>query len=407
LLLCVAAPGAFPDDEPPDAAEMVNALLSGLLGFREMSAAELQREVADVGGVPFRSDVPLDYMNREELARYLSEVFDAEYPASRAASDARTLLAFDLLPPGVDLRGLRARLLQENIAGFYDERPGKRRLYAVSRERTLTPSNQLIMAHELRHALQDQYMGIHALLADSVGDFDDRRLALASLLEGDATFVMERFLVHRLPATEPREDLGALSLPDAVFSDVPPVVREQLVRPYIAGRDFARALWKSGGWEALKAAWGRPPESSEQVLHPEKYLAHEPPQEVAIRYAPPAGELLNEGVLGEMLIRALLGEENEGAASGWGGDRFRVWDISGKTLLVWRAQWDSPEGGRRFLDAARARYLRSHGPARNADDWALYERAPWTVALAPRAGGVILVASDDSGSLQEALRGTR
>jgi hypothetical protein len=86
------------------------------------------------------------------------------------------------LSPQTDLRDLRARVLEENIAGFYDERPGKKRLYAVSDDRRLSPSNQLILSHELRHALQDQYVDLHAQLPDAVGDFDDRRLAWLSLL---------------------------------------------------------------------------------------------------------------------------------------------------------------------------------------------------------------------------------
>ena len=53
---------------------MINALLGGLLGFREISAAELQHEVADVGGVPFRAEVPLEYMSREDLGAVIAHL---------------------------------------------------------------------------------------------------------------------------------------------------------------------------------------------------------------------------------------------------------------------------------------------------------------------------------------------
>ena len=59
---------------------------------------------------------------------------------------------------------LRARVLEENVAGFYDERPSKRRLYAVSEDRTFSPMNQIVLAHELRHALQDQYQTLDSYL---------------------------------------------------------------------------------------------------------------------------------------------------------------------------------------------------------------------------------------------------
>src|SRR6185436_4886418 len=118
-------------------------------------------------------------------------------------------------------------ILEDNIVGFYDERPGKKRLYAVSEQRRLTPTNQLILSHELRHALQDQYANLHDMLPDSVGDFDDRRIAFLSVLEGDATLVMERFMVRRLTGGandgDKEEDTAPLSMPPPPMPDVPPV----------------------------------------------------------------------------------------------------------------------------------------------------------------------------------------
>lgn len=391
-----------------EASDLLNALLSGLLGFRELSDAELQDEVAEIGGVAFRSRVPLDYLGKEDLTRYLREVFDSEYPRERAAADERTLAAFDLLPAGTDLRALRARLLEENIAGFYDERPGRRRLYAVSRDRRLTPANQVVLAHELRHALQDQYAEVHELLPEAVGDYDDRRLALLSLLEGDATLVMERFVARRLPGGDTNStDLSALTTPEAALPGVPDVVRDQLVLPYLLGHDFARALWQSGGWDVVRGAWNRPPESTEQVLHPAKFLEREHPLDVAAGYEPPTGRLVSEGVLGELLIRTLLGEGSEPAAAGWGGDRYRVWDVSGRTLLVWRSRWDTPEDAGEFLEAAGARFARSHGTGRAEGDWTLFALGTSTIALALRQGTVTLVSADDGAVLEAALRAIR
>lgn len=409
VLLVALQTGPAQGQEPPasDPADVVNALLGGLFGFADMSGADLQKEVAELGGVPFRQDVPLDFMSRDDLSRYLKEVLDVEYPPSRSEADERTLVAFDLLDRGTNLRRLRERILEDNVAGFYDERPGKKRLYAVSLDRRLTPSNQIILAHELRHALQDQYADLHDILPAAVGDFDDRRLALLSLLEGDATLVMERFLLRRLPVREGQAaDFSDTPIPAPPVRGAPPVLRDQLVLPYTLGRDFARALLRSGGWDALRAAWLRPPESTEQILHPEKYLEREVPRRVEITYSPEGGKLLNEGVLGELLIGTLLGEDvPAAAASGWGGDRFRVWDVSGRTLLVWRSLWDTPGDARRFLEAVEARYRRSHGAGRRQGDVVRFERDGWSVAVGPREGCVILLASDDPRALRSALDG--
>jgi hypothetical protein len=91
-------------------------------------------------------------------------------------------------------------------------------------------------------------MDVNALVDDGLSDYDDRQLALLSLLEGDATFVMERFLGKRLPGdglqalTEGGGVFGLGAMSAAAVPGAPPVVRDQLVLPYFAGRDFVQAL---------------------------------------------------------------------------------------------------------------------------------------------------------------------
>ena len=421
------AQGAPAQERPPDPTDLINAVLGGLLGFKEVSGPELQEEVAEAGGVAFRAPVPLDYLSPAELTKYLKEVLDDEYPPAHALADQRMLIALDLLPVGTDLRAVRTKVLEENIAGFYDERPGKKRLYAVSEDRTLTPANQLVLSHELRHALQDQYADVHRILPDAVGDFDDRRLAFVSLLEGDATLVMERFLMKRLSDSAlggGASDMSQLSWPTPPVPGVPAVVRDQLVLPYLAGRDFARAVQEKGGWEALKAAWSAPPASMEQVLHPEKFFAREPARVVTIRYAPPKGQVLSEGVLGELFTRTFLGAGSEEdappapagapapptaddvarAAAGWGGDTYRAWDVGGKTLLVWRTEWDRKEDAREFEQAVLRRLERSHGARKRLEGAALFARAGWRMAVAGGADTVTLVSSDDPALVPVALK---
>jgi hypothetical protein len=410
-LLLLGSPAQTAAEAPDlDPADVVDALLAGLMGLRETSGPELQKEVAEVGGVPFLADVPLDFMSRDELKAYLRELVDAEYPPELAMADQRTLVGLGLLEPDVDLRALRARVLEENIAGFYDVRPGRKRLFAVSPNRRLSPSNQVVLAHELRHALQDQYMDVDRALPDAVGDFDDRRMALMSLLEGDATLVMERFLLSQIPGAA--EGLGGevsgLALPAPPVPGAPPVVRDQLVLPYVAGREFALALWRSGGAEALKGAWARPPASTEQVLHPEKYRAGEGPAAPAAPYAPPDARLLNEGVLGEMLISTLIGElDGPAAAEGWGGDLYRVFDLSGPTLVVWHSVWDSPGDAAEFLSAARRRLESERGKPSRRRGFEVYGAGGWQFALGPWDGGVLWVSSDSPGALDRALAAVR
>jgi hypothetical protein len=404
----LAAPGgAAPPPAPPppaedDPADLVNGLLAGLLGFTDATEEELERQVADVGGVPFKSDVRVEYMGRGELARYIAELLDAEYPAEQADRDRRLLEAFDFLPAGSDLRALRARVLEENVVGFYDERPAKRRLFVVSADKTLTPMTQMVIVHELRHALQDQYIGVYDKLDPAHGDFDDRRMAFLSLLEGDATFVMERFLTRKLPegnalaaAGEGSSLFGMGAMAAAAVPNAPPVIRDQLIVPYFAGRDFVAALFREGGWARVRQAWERPPVSSEQVLHPEKFLRGENPVGVPLPPAPSGGRVLRSGVLGEALLRTWLGDGGEAAAAGWGGDAFQVLDVRGKTLLTWRALWDGPADADEFYAAAEKRLERTHGPPRVVRGRRHFGRGRYTMTLERTAGGCELRSSDD------------
>ncbi len=418
-------PAAENRDTQAEVSELVNALLGGMMGAGPADGPALQKEVEQAGGIPFRRDVAVDFLNREQLRRYLRELFDEEYPKEQARADERLLRAFDLLPAGTDLRALRARVLEDNVAGFYDDRPGRRRLYAVSEDRSFTPMNQIVLAHEMRHALQDQYADLHSLVSDERSDFDDRRLAVLSLFEGDATLLMERFVRMRLgglvpglagdaataPADVP-EDAAAEAFTPGLFDvpGAPPVVRDQLVQPYLVGLAFARALWKHGGADGLREAWQRPPASTEQVLHPALFFSGEAPRSVAPRLAAPTGaRVVSEGVLGELLLRTLLEEGHDAAAAGWGGDGWRLWDVRGKSALAWRSEWDTPADAAEFHEALRGRFARRQGAGRAFEGWEVFGGAPGSVAFAVRRDGdaVELASADELRLLEELLRPAR
>ncbi len=411
LLLSAGAFAQAPPEKGPaeEVTDLVNALLGGLLGGAEMTGERLQEEVAEAGGLPFRQDVPVDFLKREELAAYLRELFDAEYTVEQARADERLLRAFDLLPPDTDLRALRARVLEENVAGFYDERPGRRRLYAVSEDRTFSPMNQVVLAHELRHALQDQYADLASFLDSDVSDFDDRRLAWTSLLEGDATLVMERFVRLRLGALGVAVEGGEAdpaTLAAAGLFDVPgapPVVRDQLVEPYLAGLAFARAIWSRGGAGAMREAWKRPPESTEQVLHPGKFFARERPRRVVPSLRAPSGSrLVSEGVLGELLLRTLVEEGGGPATEGWAGDSWRLWDVRGRTALAWRSEWELPKDAAEFHAALRARLSR-RGAAAWRSGWEVFPAGSGNRMAARLTGDAVELASADDDALLDRL----
>ncbi len=344
-------------------------LLGQMLGIPELTPEELKRKVEEVGGLRFVRDVPIDFMSREQLASYIRALFDAEYPVELAEREERMLRGFGFLTLGQDLRTIRERVLNENIAGFYDERPQAKKLFAISSGRRLNLMNQLVLSHELRHALQDQHLDLGRILGE-LSDFDDRKLAALSLIEGDATLLMEKFLAlgEQGGGMGMAELFGGLSgemdarslaqmFAGPELRGAPAVVQEQLIFPYLHGRTLAAAIFSRGGFALLNEKLRNPPRSTEQVLHPEKYLDRvDEPMEVTL----PAGIGSlpeSEGRLGEVFIRilfegALPQAQSTQAAAGWGGDRYAVWlDADDEYHLLWRTLWDTDRDAAEFYEA--------------------------------------------------------
>ncbi|MFQ5792782.1 MAG: hypothetical protein ACE5JI_20120, partial [Acidobacteriota bacterium] len=341
-------------------------LLAELFGVAELTPYELKRKVEDIGLLRFRRDVPIEFMTRERLARYIRELFEEEYPRDVAEREERMLRALGFLDPGDNLRRIRERVLNESIAGFYDERPRVRRLFAILSGRPsskLGLMNQLVLAHELRHALQDQHVDLRRLLGEG-SDFDDRRLATLALLEGDATLLMEKYMGNEQgSAAGSLGDLFGGAGDGRAIAEMfagpelrgaPPVVREQLLVPYLEGRQLAAQIFQRGGFALLNRKLADPPRSMEQVLHPEKYLGRRD-EPVRVRLGEVSGgRAESEGRVGEFFIRVLLeallsGNQARQAAAGWGGDSYAVWKTSnGSYRLLWRTVWDSDHDAGEF-----------------------------------------------------------
>jgi hypothetical protein len=153
----------------------------------------------------------------------------------------------------------------------------------------------------------------------------------------------------------------AQSMDKGPGSSAPHVMRASLIAPYLDGTLFVHALRRKGGWEAVNRAWENPPLTTEQILHLDKFEAHEPAIDIPVptRNALGAGWTEKENdVNGELGLRITFAEwmEPEKAAliaGHWGGD---------KGVLL-------QKGNGEFALAVRIRYDRAPGknPAAFAD----------------------------------------
>ncbi len=296
----------------------------------------------------------------------LADLDRSYQPAARRADEALYAL-LGLLPAGTDLRKVSASVFGDQVAGYYD--PTSKRLRIV--EGTATANrvlDEIVLAHELTHVLEDQRIGLDL---GAAGASDDRGYAYKALLEGTATELMYGYLARFF-----RSDvalgglLGASFASGAGTGELPPFVVAGLLFPYQAGQRFVDVLYRRAGrsWALVNLAERRrPPVSTEQIMHPQKWLAAEAP--VAVRVpAPPGGgwRRLTAGTFGEFQtarLLALAGRAQPGAAAGWGGDRYALYRRGGGTCVTpcprrdalvvsWR--WDSARDAEQFAPALRA-----------------------------------------------------
>ena len=281
-------------------------------------------------------------------------------------ADQATVRMLGLLGPGERLAAATTAG-SDLAAAAYDTR--RDRLYvirdAVSADRALV---EFVLAHELTHAVEDA----NFKLAEPAGRSDDRALAELALGEGTATAVMVDYAARYL---SPTDLLAATAAIDDDTKGVPQFVVDQLEWAYLGGRRFVDALRElARGWKLVDyASRSRPPVSTEQGLHPVKYVHDERPLPVAIGSSElrrRGWRLADAGDAGEYATAQLLevGTSDAAArraAAGWGGDRYELWrrdvppaacgeDCLSDLVLVVRGRWDTPADASQFAAAARA-----------------------------------------------------
>jgi hypothetical protein len=310
--------------------------------------------------------VERDFPTREETIAYLTRLYDEQLPQQEWDRLTAFYHALGLLPAETDLRQVYLDLLGSQVAGFYDTDTQIMNVIPLDENGgTLGISEQIIFVHEYTHALQDQHFDLDALSDRIAADDTDGALALVALIEGDATAVMNVY-TQGVTAQNPLAALallseslqaGNLTLPPGI----PTILLRELLFPYDGGFVFISALFREGGWDAIDAAYANPPTTTEQILHPDKYLAGEgaqtdliAPSEIADMLS--GWEVLyHDAALGEFyLIQHLRTElsstQAEQAAAGWGGDAFTLLQDPATGGLAWRwsIQWDSIQDAAEF-----------------------------------------------------------
>ena len=324
---------------------------------------EIEDQVIAERGLPAKERIEPTVLPQDEAKARLKAQFEKDNPPDKIAVAEETLKALGLLPADASLNTLYVDMLGSQVAGFFD--PATREIVVVSQSGAIGAVEKVTFAHEFTHVLQDQAFGLQGIDVDAVGQ-GDRSLGRLALVEGDATLMLTRWLAEHLPPAELGELLKVDPEAQAQLARMPAILRETLMFPYQQGFTFVNSLWSRGGWQAVDRAYGRLPDSTEQVLHPAKYEAREMPVEVtldagALAKAMGAGwSATPEDTLGEFQLSVWLRENGVkalpagDAAAGWGGDRLAyLRGPNGAYALALVTAWDSAGDVSEFLAAAK------------------------------------------------------
>ncbi|HFE67336.1 MAG TPA: hypothetical protein ENJ93_08740 [Chloroflexi bacterium] len=342
------ATASFTVEEPPAEIQSANDPNAAL-------RAQIESDVSRIRGLEPTEPVVTTLLTRDQLQQRVESDLLEEYTAEDARSDTLVLSSFDFLERDFDMAGFIRSLYSEQIAGFYD--PETNEFVVVSEDDTLDAGEQLTHAHEFVHALQDQHFNLDFLDDESLDA--DASAALTALAEGEATQVETEYMLSG------NINLGDLlltaldALDSPVLNSAPPVIANSLMFPYTAGQEFVQALTDEGGYAAVDDAWANPPQSTEQILHPDRYLAGDEPQLVTL---PPLTDtlgagwtLVDEDVFGEFMLREYLQQQLseqqvDTAVTGWGGDKYATYynEADDALVTVLRIAWDTAQDSTEF-----------------------------------------------------------
>lgn len=332
-------------------------------GHRELAEAGrklTEYETSELRGLRFKRPVNYKMIDRPVLREFLIKKVKEQYTDQEIHDYSRSLAAFGLVPEGTDILGAMISLYDEQVAAFYV--PEERSLYTFKDQAWTSGLDKMLLSHELTHALQDQNFDLTRFPLN-VKDNDDLALATSSLMEGDATVLMTRFYVENADPSHMLGDIASmLGQSTAKLQAAPPYLRDMLLFPYVQGQEFAMALFTAGGTETLNEAFRHPPVSTQQILHPEKFLhdRRDPESFRLPQFDSKEWRLIGNNVLGEFGIRSLLQGsvglfEAQRVAQGWKGDRYNVYErgTNGPTGLVWDTAWENEEHATAFESACK------------------------------------------------------
>jgi hypothetical protein len=320
----------------------------------EADMARIIKEVEDIRGLELGGDVPIYVVDHDQANDILQVEYDRIEYSETIVKEAQALVALGFIKPTYDLARYALTRLSDGVLGFY--MPDNRTIYIIGNR--FAGMERWTFSHEFDHALvHNHFSGAGIMGDDPVCVTDSQRCeAIRALVEGDAMLVMALWRDQYASAYDER-DISLYPYPFLLppEQNTPPYVSPLVEFSYYVGYAFVYSLWSTGNWAEVNKVYENLPVSTEQILHPKKYLDGEKPTVMRIPNLEstlgPEWTLAKSDSLGEYMSYLLLayGADNasqistdtaETATAGWGGDHYLVFASADGARRILAAEWN-------------------------------------------------------------------
>jgi hypothetical protein len=309
-------------------------------------------QVSAVRGLATAAPIENVLVPRDQMLISLANIYLNEPAAQQLTSEEMVLTALGLLNSGEFLTDHELSSYADPYGGYYVTEQG--RIYLVGSD--LAGAWQFVYARLFGVALAMQNHPMPRLQSNGgCAMFDDACRAQRALVIGDGLLAAQQWL-------DGSED-SALDGAVAALPTDPRLVQSQVPNAFVLqdlqfasthGADFVGVFFDAAGWENVELVYQNPPVSSEQILHPEKYVATETPVPMTdASFATVLGNgwsPLVSGALGEWLTRLVLSSgavedarvsasSAATAAEGWGGDHVQAYLRGTDNALAVAVHW--------------------------------------------------------------------
>lgn len=329
-------------------------------------ANHIAQDLTKISGMPLRHAVPCDFITKGKINEFLNKRVKEVAKPEEIRAEELTLKKFGLVPQDFDLAKNTVDLLTEQAAAFYDY--DKKKLFIT--ESTPEETQEPVLAHELSHALADQSFNLARFIRKGHKS-DDGAAARLAVMEGQATWMMSEYLARK-NGQSLKDSPGLVAMMSnlsessggqyPVFENAPLYLRLTLVFPYTKGMLFQNAVFQRDGQYGFAEVFRRPPVSTQQIIHPEKYFSNVKPTEPELPdpHLPRSYKGLVGGSLGELehgvLLEQFAGKQLSGEiAPHWRGSVFELREDkkAGFVVLLYAVEWENEEAARQYFRAYR------------------------------------------------------